>query len=90
MEPGTLILTLVALGTVLVVPAVVGLSRGVHRGGGLVGASLTAAALAAAWAVYWLALAQPHRLKHAVLFAGLALVALVAASFSRPVAGEAS
>jgi hypothetical protein len=90
MDTGTLGLTLVALCTVLVVPAVVGLSRGGRRGAGLVGACLVAAGIAAAWIVFWLALAQPHHVKHAVLFVSLALVALVAASFSRPVAGEAA
>jgi hypothetical protein len=47
-------------------------------------ASIVGAAVAALWAVYWLALAQPHHVKHAVLFGVLAIVMLVAASFSRP------
>jgi len=34
--------------------------------------------------VYWDTLFTPHHLKHTVLFAVLAVVALIGASFSRP------
>jgi hypothetical protein len=81
---GEIILTIVGLITVAVVPLLAGMATGMRRGGGLVGASIVAAVIAAIWAVYWDTLAVPHHFKHTVLFAVLAVVALVAASFSRP------
>lgn len=83
MSSSELILTVVGLITVAIVPLLAGMATGMRRGGGLVGASVVAAVIAALWAVYWDTLANPHHFKHTVLFAVLALVALVAASFSR-------
>lgn len=84
MSGSEIILTVVALATVAVIPVLAGLATGMRRGGGLVLASVIAAVIAVVWAVYWSTLAQPHHAKHTVLFAVLAIVALVAASFSRP------
>ena len=84
MTLGEIVLTLVALVTVVLVPGAFGAATGMRRGSGLVVASIVGAVIAALWAVYWIALAQPHHLRHAVLFAVLAVVMLVAASFSRP------
>lgn len=84
MSAGELILTIVALVTVAIVPLLAGVANGVRRGSTMVTASIVAAVIAALWAVYWETLAQPHHFKHTVLFAVLAVVALVGASFSRP------
>ncbi len=85
MSGSELILTIVALITVAIVPVLVGLSTGMRRGSGLVMASVAAAIISAVWAVYWSTLANPHHAKHSLLFAALAVVALIAASFSRQV-----
>ncbi|GAC1394969.1 MAG: hypothetical protein NVSMB65_13580 [Chloroflexota bacterium] len=79
-----IIVTLIALASVAVVPGSVALTAGVRPGRPLVSACLVAAVLAGLWAVYWVTLAHPHHVKHAVLFVALAVVALVGASFSRP------
>lgn len=79
------ILTVVAVVTVAVLPLLAGMGTGMRRGGGLVLASLAAAIIALFWAVYWATLANPHHIKHTVLFAALAVVALIGASFSRQV-----
>jgi hypothetical protein len=78
-------LTVIAVITVAVLPLLAGLATGMRRGGGLVLASIAAAIIALFWAIYWAALANPHHVKHTVLFAALAVVALIGASFSRPV-----
>lgn len=79
------VLTVIAVITVAALPLLAGLATGMRRGGGLVLASLAAAVIALFWAVYWAALANPHHIKHTVLFAALAVVALIGASFSRQV-----
>ncbi len=79
----TLPLTLVSLITVAIIPAVVGLMSGMRRSRGLVQACLAAAVISVLWAIYWVAIANPHHVKHFILFIGLAVIALVAASFSR-------
>jgi hypothetical protein len=81
-----LVLTLIGLVSVVIVPALAGLATGVRRGSTLTIANVVAAVIALFWAVYWAALANPHHIKHTVLFVVLAGVALVAASFSRPTA----
>ncbi|MCL4509342.1 MAG: hypothetical protein M1296_07435 [Chloroflexi bacterium] len=85
MSTGELMMTLVSLVTVAIVPFIVGAATGVRRGGGLIGANVIAAVISVWWAVYWAAIANPHHVKHTVLFLVLAGVALIAASFSRPV-----
>lgn len=80
------VLTIVALLTVAILPGFVGGATGMRRGNGLVLASIAAAVIALAWTIYWVAFANPQHIKHAVLFGGLAVVGLVAASFSRPLA----
>ena len=82
---GTTALTLIALVSVIAIPGVVGATAGFRRGMRLLWASLAAAIIAVVWAVYWVALADPRHVKHGILFAGLAVIALVAASFGRPV-----
>ena len=84
MSAGELILTIVSLATVAIVPLLVGLATGVRRGRTMVMASIVAAVIAVLWAGYWATLANPHHVKHTILFGVLAVVALVAASFSRP------
>lgn len=81
-----LVLTLVGLVTVVIVPAIAGLATGVRRGRALTLASVAAAVIALLWAIYWTTLANPHHIKHTILFVVLAAVALIAASFSRPAA----
>jgi hypothetical protein len=78
------VLTILALVTVVALPGVVGSTTGMRRGDALVKASMAATAIAFVWAIYWIALANPRHVKHAVLFLGLAVVGLVASSFSRP------
>jgi hypothetical protein len=82
------VLTILALITVVILPGVVGGMTGMRRGGGLVKASLAAAAIAFVWAIYWIAVSNPRHVKHAVVFVGLAIVGLVAGSFSRPLQNE--
>jgi hypothetical protein len=81
----TILLTLVALVTVALFPAVVGLPNSMQRSSRLVTACVIAAVIAVLWAIYWAALANPHHEKHGILFLVLAVAALIAASFSRPV-----
>jgi len=81
---GELILTIVGVISVAIVPLLAWLAAGMRGGRTMVLASLVAAAVAAFWAVYWVTLANPHHYKHTILFAVLAVVALVGASFSRP------
>lgn len=84
MSSGELILTIVGLISVAIVPLLAWMAAGMRGGRTMVLASLVAAAIAVFWAVYWVTLANPHHFKHTVLFAVLAVVALVGASFSRP------
>lgn len=86
MSGGTLGLTLIALVTVVIIPGIVGAMTGVRRSSGLVRACLAAAAIAVIWAVYWI---TAGHVKHTILFAGLAVVALIGASFSRRTEAEA-
>jgi hypothetical protein len=90
MTTSELIVTIAGLITVALAPVVVAVTNGLRRGRPLVSASIAAAVIAILWAVYWLVLANPHHSKHAILFGCLAIVALVAASFSRPLALEAA
>lgn len=85
MSTGELVMTLISLVTVALAPVVVGLATGMRRGGGLITANVIAAIVAVWWAIYWAAISQPHHVKHTILFLVLAVVALIAASFSRPV-----
>lgn len=83
MSSGELILTVIGLISVAIVPLLAWMAAGMRRGSTMSVASLVAAVIAAFWAVYWVTLANPHHFKHTILFAVLAVVALVGASFSR-------
>lgn len=79
-----LVWTVAALVTVAAVPAAIGLATGMRRGNGLVLASIVAAVIAVFWSVFWSTVSHPPHHKHTILFAVLAVVALLGASFSRP------
>jgi hypothetical protein len=77
-------LTIVALITLVIVPLVVGLPTNMQRSSRLVMACVVAAVIGLLWAIYWKFISNPVHNTHAILFLVLAVVALVAASFSRP------
>ena len=79
------LLLIIGLITVALVPVIVGLPTSMQRSSRLVTACIVAAVIGLLWAIYWYAIHNPHHTKHALLFVALAVVALVAASFSRPV-----
>lgn len=83
---GTILLTIIALATVVLAPGLLGMSTGMklQRGSRMMQASAVSAVVALLWAVYWKFIANPVHDKHAVLFVALAVVAVVGASFSRP------
>ncbi len=78
------VLLIIGLITVAIVPLVMGLPTSMRRSSQLVMGCIVAAVIGVLWAIYWVTLANPHHTKHALLFAALAVVALVGASFSRP------
>jgi hypothetical protein len=77
-------LTIVALITLAIIPLAVGLPTGMQRSSRLVTACVAAAVIGVLWAIYWKFISNPVHNTHAILFVVLAIVALVAASFSRP------
>ena len=81
---GIIILTVIALITVALAPAVVGMPNNFQRSSRLVTACIIGAVIGVLWAIYWYAIANPNHTKHAVLFIVLAVAALIAANFSRP------
>lgn len=85
---GYILLSLVSILSVFAVPGIVGLSTGMRRGSTLVMASVVAAVIALFWAFFWAVLSKSFfgvdHVKHTILFVVLAVIAVIAASFSRP------
>lgn len=80
----TIVLSIVGIVLVAAVLGAGALRNGLRRDRGAFMASIAAAIVAALWALFYVAIAQPTHNHHAILFAVLAVAALVLAALTRP------